>query len=103
MEDCVDSEGSALFVTKIELLKSYYQVPLTPRAQEVSAFIKPSGLYSCKVMSFGLRNAPDTFHLLMNRVILGLEGCAVYLDDVVAYSQTWEDHLRPHFIRLVEA
>lgn len=46
MEDCVDSVGSAKFVTKIDLLKGYYQVPLTPRAQEVSAFITPSGLYS---------------------------------------------------------
>lgn len=29
----------------------------------------------------------------MNMVVNGLEGCAVYLDDVVIYSNTWEDHL----------
>jgi len=45
------------------------------------------------VMSFGLRNAPSTFQRLMNRVVSGLEGCAVYLDDVVIYSDTWEAHL----------
>lgn len=32
MEDCIDSEGSAKFVTKLDLLKGYWQVPLTPRA-----------------------------------------------------------------------
>ncbi|KAI2643088.1 Retrovirus-related Pol polyprotein from transposon 17.6 [Labeo rohita] len=106
MEDCVDSVGSAKFVTKIDLLKGYYQVPLTPRAQEVSAFITPSGLYSYNVMSFGLRNAPATFQRLMNRVVTGLEGCAVYLDDVVVYSQTWDEHLRrlrALFVRLAKA
>lgn len=103
MEDCIDRVGSAHFVSKFDLLKGYYQVPLTPRAQEISAFITPSGLYSYNVMSFGLRNAPSTFQRLMNRVVAGLEGCAVYLDDVVTYSDTWEEHLsciRSFFERL---
>merc|ERR1712035_184480 len=49
--------------------------------------------YSYTVMGFGLRNAPATFQRLMNLVVNGLGGCAVYLDDVVIYSDTWEDHL----------
>lgn len=93
IEDCVDQVGNARFVSKFDLLKGYWQVPLTARAREISAFIMPSGLFSYKVMSFGLRNAPTTFQRLMNRVISGLSGCAVYLDDVVVFSQTWEEHL----------
>ena len=92
MEDCVDAVGSARFVSKFDLLKGYWQVPLTPRAQEIAAFITSSGLYSYRVMSFGLRNAPATFQRLMNQVVAGLEGIAVYLDDVVEYSDTWEQH-----------
>lgn len=106
MEDCVDSVGSAKFVTKIDLLKGYYQIALTPRAQEISAFIIPPGLYSYNGMSFGLRNAPATFQLLMNRVVSGLEGCAVYLDDAVVHSQMWNEHdcrLRALLARLLEA
>ncbi len=82
MEDCVDQVGTANFSSKLDLLKGYWQVPLTPRTREVTSFIKSSGLYSYSVMSFGLGNAPVTFQRLMNRVIFGLEGCAVYLDDV---------------------
>ncbi len=66
--------GNAKFVSKFDLLKGYWQVPLTERAQEICAFIVPSGLFSYKVMSFGLRNAPATFQHLMNRVISGLRG-----------------------------
>lgn len=108
MEDCVDSVGSAKYVSKFDLLKGYWQVPLTARAQKIASFITPFELYSYSVMSFGLRNAPATFQRLMNGVTTGLDGCAVYLDFlyVVVYSDTWEQHLlriRTLFERLVEA
>ncbi|KAI2645271.1 Retrovirus-related Pol polyprotein [Labeo rohita] len=106
VKDCVDQVGTAKFVTKIDLLKGYWQVPLTPRAREVTSFITSSGLYSYSVMSFGLRNAPATFQRLMNRVVFGLEGCAVYLDDVIVFSGTWEQYLvclRALLTRLAEA
>ena len=41
MDDCVDRVGSAKYVTKLELLKGYWQVPLTKRAAEISAFVTP--------------------------------------------------------------
>lgn len=40
-------------------------------------------------MSFGLRDAPARFQRLMNLVVAGLDGCAVYLDDVVVFSDTF--------------
>lgn len=106
MEDCIDQVGSARFVSKLDLLKGYWQVPLSARAREIAAFITPKGLYSYAVMPFGLRNAPATFQRLMNRVIGDMQGCAVYLDDVVLYSDTWPIHLqrmRELFTRLAEA
>ena len=93
MEDCIDQVGSAKFVSKFDLLKGYWQVPLSARAREIAAFITPNGLYSYKVMPFGLRNAPATFQRLMNRVVWDMPGCAVYLDDVVIYSDNWKIHL----------
>lgn len=94
MEDCIDRVGSANFVSKFDLLKGYWQVPLSKRAQEIAAFVTPSGLYSYTVMPFGLKNAPATFQRLMNKVVAGLEGCSVYLDDVVIYSDTWHSHVQ---------
>lgn len=45
MGDCIDLFGSAKFVSKFDLLKSYWQVPLSQRAQEIASFVTPSGLY----------------------------------------------------------
>ena len=45
-------------------------------------------------MPLGLRNVPVTFQQRMNRVVGDLAGCAVYLDDVVVYSDSWERHVQ---------
>ena len=93
IDDCIDKIGNAKYVTKFDLLKGYWQVPLTNRAKEISAFVTPDGLYQCNVMPFGMKNAPGSFQRLMNSIIQGLEGCVIYIDDAVIYSDTWEEHL----------
>ena len=49
MEDCIDRIGNTKYVTKFDLLKGFWQVPLTERAKEISAFVTPSGLYQTKL------------------------------------------------------
>lgn len=87
MEDCIDKVGSARFVTKLDLLKGYWQVPLTERAAEISAFVAPDDFLNYRVMALA------TFQRLMNKVLSGVHNCKAYLDDIVVYSNTWEDHL----------
>ena len=92
IDDCIDKVGKAKFVSKYDLLKGYWQVALTDRAKEISAFVTQAGIFACKVMPFGYRNAPATFQR-PNTLTADLEGCVVYIDDVIIYSDTWEDHL----------
>ena len=92
-------------MTKLDLLKGYWQVPLTPAAKEISAFVTPEGFYQYRVMPFGLKNAPATFQRMINKIIRNLEGCEAYIDDVIIFS-TWEEHLsrvKELFCRLKEA
>ena len=88
VDDCVDKVGNAKYVMKLDLLKGYWQVPLSNRAKEISAFVTPDGLFQYKVMPVGMKNAPVTFQHLINGIISGLEGCSAYIDDVVVYSDT---------------
>lgn len=93
MDDCVDRIGSARFVSKIDLLKGYWQIPLTERAKEISAFVTPDNFLQYTVLAFGLRNAPASFQRLVNHVLAGLSNCEAYLDDLVIYSDTWCQHV----------
>lgn len=94
VEDCVDRVGSANFVSKLDLLKGYWQVRLTPRASEISAFVTPDHFMQYQVLAFGMRNAPATFQRLMQKVLAGVINCEVYIDDVVVYSNSWGEHVK---------
>lgn len=94
IDDCVDTIGAATFVSKLDLLKGFWQVPLTARASEISAFVTPDSFLQYNVMPFGLRNASATFQRLVNLVLHGIPNCTAYLDDLVIPSSTWADHMR---------
>ncbi|XP_043962798.1 uncharacterized protein LOC122825436 isoform X2 [Gambusia affinis] len=93
IEDCIDEIGPAKFVTKLDMLKGYWQVPLTQQASDISAFVTPDCFLQYTVMPFGLCNAPATFQRLVNRVLGDVSNCRVYLDDIVVYSSDWSTHL----------
>lgn len=88
MEDCIDSIGPAKFTTKLDLLKGYWQVPLTPRASDIS-----DHFLHYTVMPFGMINAPATFQRMMHQVLGKVPHCKVHLGDVVVYSEDWTERM----------
>ena len=92
--NCIDQIGIAKFVSTFDMLKGYWQVPLTQRAREISTFVTPNGLYQYKVMPFGMKNAPATFQRMVNKLVRDIDGCEGYIDDVVIFSDNWSDHIR---------
>ena len=74
----------------------FWQVPMSPESKQYTAFTLGSmGLYECESMPFGLCNAPPTFQRLMQNCLgeLNLTYCLIYLDDVIVFSHTEEEHL----------
>ena len=64
--------GNLKYITKFDRLKGFWQIPLTKRAKEISAFFTPDGLYHYKTMPFGMKNSPATFQRLINTIIAGI-------------------------------
>jgi len=93
IEDLIDEVGHANFVTKLDLLKGYWQIPLTERAKDISSFCIGDGLYRYLVCPFGMKNSGCTFQRFMNMVISGLDSVRVYVDDIIIYTNTWSKHM----------
>ena len=96
VDDALDAlSGSAWFST-VDLQHGYWQVELEEADREKTAFTTGSGLYHFKVMPMGLTNAPATCQRLMEMVLRGLpwKTCLVYLDDVLIYSRSFDEHLQ---------
>ncbi|XP_068245255.1 uncharacterized protein [Palaemon carinicauda] len=93
VDDLIDQVSNAVYVSKIDLLRGYYQVPLADNTKPLTAFTTPDGLYQYTVLPFGLKNAPAVFQRLMDQVISNMPGIRVYLDDIVVFSDTWLEHI----------
>ena len=93
VDDYIDRSGKSKFLTKIDLLKGYWCVPLTERARTISAFATGSGLYEYNVLPFGMKNAPATFQRMMQNVIRDLPNTYAYIDDIVTGNDDWDEHL----------
>lgn len=95
IDDSLDTLGGARWFSTLDLASGYWQVELEEEAKKKSAFVVRGGLYSWKVMPFGLCNAPSTFERLMERVLRGLhwEVLLVYLDDVIVFAKTITEEL----------
>ena len=95
-DDLLYASHGARWFSTLDLKSGYWQVPITEWDKEKTAFRTSSEqLYEFNQVPFGLCNAPATFSRLMDRVLSGLhwETCLFYLDDIIVFSSTWEEHL----------
>jgi dUTPase len=96
IEETLDALKGAVWFSSLDLCCGYWQVEVEECDRPKTAFtVGPLGFYECNRMPFGLTNSPATFQALMEKVIadLNLKTCLVYLDDIVIFSTTIEEHL----------
>ena len=95
IDELLESFRTANWFTTIDLASGYWQVEMAEEDKEKTAFITHQGLYEFNVMPFELKNAPGTFQRLMNYIFQEYIGkfVAVYLDDIIIYSKTFEQHI----------
>ena len=86
--DLIDKIGNATYLSKLDLTKGYYQVPVAEKDHDKIAFVTPFGKFQYVTMTYGLKGAPATFQWLMDQLLDGLQDhCLAYFDDIMFSAQ----------------
>ena len=107
----LDQLGKSKYFSTLDLASGFWQIRMHPESQKKTVFVTPQALFKFRVIPFGLTNAPAVFQHLMQWVVSplnptpGPDFVSVYMDDILVFSQTLEDHLehlQKVFVRLCE-
>ena len=93
IDDLLASLHGSKYFSTLDLRSGYHQIPMAEDSKAKTAFVCHRGVFEFNVMSFGLCNAPSVFSEMMAKVLKGVTFATSYLDDVVVYSRTSEEHL----------
>lgn len=93
--DLFDKLGKCSYFSTLDLASGYHQIEVEKKDRQKTAFSTQNGHFEFLRMPFGLKTAPATFQRTMDNVLRGLQGlhCMVYLDDIIIYSNSLNEHL----------
>lgn len=81
------------YFTKIDLVKAFHQIELAPESREIRAtFVTPNAYYRYKRLMFGMNCSAEIFQREIERILKGLKGVKVFIDDILVYAETKIEH-----------
>lgn len=93
IDEIIAETGGCKVFSTVDLLKGFWQQPLTEDTKKFSAFVTPFGTYEYNVNPFGWKNSPKYFQKMMDQVLQQhREYCRWYIDDVIIFSKTRREH-----------
>lgn len=95
-QDCLDAVANSTLFSTLDVTSAYNQIPVKKEDIPKTAFVSKYGLFEYTTMPFGLTNSPATFQRTMELALSQLQwtSCLIYLDDVVVFGRTFDEHVR---------
>ena len=109
ISEILDKLKGARYFTSIDLADGFHQIGIDEESKKYTAFITEDGLYELNTCPMGLSTSPNHFQFVLDRILGGMGGtigeressennlvgsdCFVYVDDVLVYSSTLQEHL----------
>ena len=95
-DEAHDALINAKYMSTIDATSGYWQIPLTERSKQFTAFTTMSARWQYVCLPMGITNAAPTFQKNMEAMLYGMlwKNCIVYIDDIIVYSNTFKEHIQ---------
>lgn len=96
VDETIDTLLGSKYFTKLDLRSGYWQLEIKEENKHNTSFsLSPLVFYECNRMTFGLKNDPATFQILMENCMgeMNLKQCLIFLDDILVFYSTFEEYL----------
>ena len=94
IQDLFCTLGGARYFSSLDFIKGYHQIEMDDESKSKTVFVCEHGLFKRNVLPFGLAEAPNIYQQTMTNMLNGLNSfCLPYLDDIIIWSKTFEEHL----------
>ena len=71
----------------------YYTFELDEESKDLTTIVTPFGKYPYNILPMGLKCSPDFTHKTMENIFHDVEDAEVYIEDIGAFSNTWDHHI----------
>ena len=93
-EEIFSKLSGAQYLTTLDAASGFWQIPLDDSSSDLTTFITPFGRFKFTRLPFGLSSGPEVFHKAMQQVLSGLDGLDCFIDDILIWGSTKEEHDR---------
>ena len=96
VKDCLDALQGSFWFSTLDCTQGYFQLQTHPDDMSKKAFVCEKGLFAFKVLPMGLINSEATYQRTIEQIMAPIqyETCLIYLDDIIVYSKTFEEHIQ---------
>jgi transposase InsO family protein len=92
IEDIIVEIGDARYFSVVDITKGFWQIRLDKESADICTFVTPYGRYQFLRLPFGLASAAEIFRKYLDAIISGIKGVIAYMDDILIYAKTIEEH-----------
>jgi hypothetical protein len=94
IQDILKKRSGYAFFTKINISMQYYTFALDDESKDLTTIVMPFGKYRYNVLPMGLKCSPDFGQETMENIFRDVEGTEDYINDIGAFSNRWEHHIK---------
>ncbi|KAF9746894.1 Retrovirus-related Pol polyprotein from transposon opus, partial [Nosema granulosis] len=94
IDDCLQEMGENTYFSQLDLQNGFNQIRISDESRKYTSFMLLGRQYQYKRIPFGIKPGPKIFQRYITNILHDVPNCFVYIDDIVIYSKTKDEHAK---------